>query len=213
MSQTNLNTLAELLEKIGRLDGHIFSALQLSRLLRYYEFVLKWNARLHLTTLIEPSLFFQRHLQESELAESLLLPSIGRIWDLGSGLGIPGLPMAILRDDLQVCLVEAKRQKVIFLEEVVSILKLENVEVINCRIEVLQDFSVDDCLVTRAMENLENLIPLISQMGENCSQMLFLGSDKLEKIISSSLPKGFYLARHRIQDADRRVVFNLKRST
>src|SRR5262245_31207941 len=75
----------------GELQGKSFSEPEIDLLANYYELVLKWNNRLHLTTLIRPQEFFNRHILESSFAESLILPSVNQFWDIGSGLGVPGM--------------------------------------------------------------------------------------------------------------------------
>ncbi|MCI0665770.1 MAG: class I SAM-dependent methyltransferase, partial [Acidobacteria bacterium] len=125
----------DLLRNSGRWDGQGFSEAEIDLLSKYYDLVLKWNKRLHLTTLTQPREFFERHILESAFSESLILPSVNQVWDLGSGLGVPGMVIAILRPDLDVRLVEASRNKALFLEEVDVSLNLKNLRVIESRFE------------------------------------------------------------------------------
>src|SRR5215475_8203011 len=115
-----------------------FAPPKIDLLSKYYELVLKWNKRLHLTTLTQPQEFFERHILESTFSESLILPSVNQVWDLGSGLGVPGMVIAILRPDLIAHLVEANRNKALFLEEAAAHLNLKNVEVIESRLEAIE---------------------------------------------------------------------------
>src|SRR6185369_4459750 len=91
---------------------------------RYYKLVLKWNDRLHLTTITAPDAFVRRHLDEAIFVEKRILPIVDEFWDIGSGVGIPGIPVAVRRPDMEVRLVEANRRKALFLEEVVAELQL-----------------------------------------------------------------------------------------
>jgi len=213
VNKSSLNSLHELLQNRGGLGSGDFTEQEIRRFLLYYELVLKWNPRLHLTTIIHPEPFLQRHLLESAFAASLLLPSVEQVWDLGTGLGIPGLPIAILRTDLMVSLVEAKRHKAIFLEEVVSSLGLSNVAVVNARIESLDDLPANSCLTARAVEKMESLIPEMIRIGGNCAQMLFLGSEESEQAVRNSATVAFQLKTHPIPRAERRIIFSLNRST
>jgi len=201
------------LREKGRFDGSPFSEAEIRGVLLYFELVLKWNPRLHLTTLIDPQRFFQFHILESDFAASLLLPGVTRFWDLGSGLGIPGVPIAILRPDLSIYLVEAKRHKGIFLEEVSNFLGLSNVKILNQRIEFLKPFSLGDCAATRAVEQMEILIPEIIKLGAKSSQMLFFGSESLEGKISLFVMPDFKVQVYQIPDSNCRCIFNLVRST
>src|SRR5215470_14405838 len=115
-----------------------FTGAEAYLLSKYYELVLKWNKRHHLTTLTRPQEFFERHILESSFSESLILPSVNQIWDIGSGLGVPGMIIAITRPDLGVHLLEASRNKSLFLVEAVDYLRLNNVEVIESRFEAVK---------------------------------------------------------------------------
>lgn len=213
MNDLNIISLEELLRRYGRYNGGDFTELEIERLRLYYQLVLKWNPRLHLTTIVEPSQFFQRHLLESDFAASLLLSSIDQIWDLGTGLGIPGVPIAILHNNLQVNLVEAKRQKAYFLEEVISSLNLTNVVVVNRRIESLANLPQNSCLTARAVEKMEALVPLMVEIGRDCGQMLFLGSGELESLLQKILPQSIQIRSYQILQSDKRKVISVIRST
>ncbi|HEX5085755.1 MAG TPA: 16S rRNA (guanine(527)-N(7))-methyltransferase RsmG [Blastocatellia bacterium] len=179
----------------------------------YYELVLKWNKRLHLTTLTQPQEFFERHILESAFAESLIIPSVNQIWDLGSGLGVPGMVIAILRPDLDVYLVEASRNKALFLEETVAHLKLENVKVVESRFETLETLPEESCLIARAIEKMEKLIPEILRMGERASQILLLGAKDIEDIARIYINDKRKIERALIPGSNRRYVINILCST
>ena len=92
---------------------------QIARLYSHYELLIKWNAKINLTSVRVPeeivvrhyceSLFFGAHLPEATAG--------ARILDLGSGAGFPGIPMGILRSDWQMTLVESHQRKAVFLRE------------------------------------------------------------------------------------------------
>lgn len=205
--------LEELLRRNGRIDQSPFSEMEIDQFLRYYELVLKWNPHLHLTTLTDPDSFFMRHLQESSFAEGFILPEVTQVWDLGSGLGVPGIPLAILRKDLSVNLVESNRRKAIFLDEAASFIKLSNLTVVNSRIESLEKLPPFSCLTARAVEQMKDLVHLMLEIGANCSQMLFFGSEHLKEVIESNLHGGFECEPYILPQSDRRLVISLTRST
>src|SRR5215468_2921189 len=131
----DVEQLTAILEKSRRLPGKGFSEAEIDLFSKYYQLVLKWNKRLQLTTLTEPHQFFERHILESSFSESFILPSVSQLWDLGSGLGVPGIVIAILRPDLTVHLVEISHNKTLFLEEASALLGMNNVRVIESRFE------------------------------------------------------------------------------
>ncbi len=213
MNQENLRKFEGLLRKNRRSTGAEFSDLELERLKSYYELVLKWNARLHLTTLTTPSEFFLRHIYESDFAETFILPSIDQIWDLGTGLGVPGIPLAILRPELIVNLVESKRGKVVFLEEAVSALKLTNVKVVGARIESIGQLPVNSCLIARAVEKMESIILEMMALGRNCRQIVVLGAEELGDKFRDFSESEFCISIAPIPGSERRYIINVLSST
>jgi len=205
--------LEELLTTKRRLSASHFSNQETDLFLKYYQIVLKWNDRLHLTTLTDPSAFWQHNLLESDFAASLILPTVENVWDLGSGLGVPGIPISILRPDLSIRLIESKTSKRIFLEEVTDALKLANCAVLEQRIENLAVPPVNTCLVTRAVEQISGLVPRIIDLGEECQQILFLGSKALGKIVRASVSTKKQMIENPIPNTVNRFIFNLTSST
>lgn len=213
MNQKSVSQFEELLRNNGRSTGAGFSDLELERLKSYYELVLKWNARLHLTTLTTPSDFFLRHIYESDFAETFILRSIEQVWDLGTGLGVPGIPLAILRPDLTVNLVESKRGKVIFLEEAVSALNLTNAKVIGVRIESIGQLPVNSCLIARAVEKMEDVVSEMVALGRNCRQMIILGAEELGTKLQDASESKTSVHIVPIPGSERRYVMNVLSST
>jgi 16S rRNA (guanine527-N7)-methyltransferase len=213
VNKSNVKLLEKLLRETRQSDRLPFSESEVQQFLLYYKLVLKWNHRLHLTTLVDPSLFFQRHLLESDFAASLIDSNITHLWDLGSGLGVPGIPIAILKPELFVSLVEAKRNKAVFLKEAVDSLALMNIEIINSKIESLRQFSSGDCLVARAVEQMAEIIPTMVKIGAESSQLLLFGSESLVTSIKPYLLPSFQMRAHLIPSTERGCVFNLLRST
>jgi 16S rRNA (guanine527-N7)-methyltransferase len=179
----------------------------------YYELVLKWNKRLHLTTLTQPQEFFERHILESAFSESLILPSVNQVWDLGSGLGVPGMVIAILRSDLDVQLVEASRNKAFFLGETVAHLNLKNVKVVESRFETLESLPEESCITVRAIEKMEKIIPEILRLGARSSQILIFGSKDLEARARIYINDKRKIESALIPGSNRRYVINIIRST
>lgn len=111
---------------------------------------------------------WERHLLNcAVLAE--LLPPRAAVCDLGSGAGLPGLVLAILRPDLEVSLVEPLLRRTTFLNEVVDDLGLGGVEVVRGRAEELHGASRFDVVTSRALAPLDRLLgwsmPLVSPEG------------------------------------------------
>jgi 16S rRNA (guanine527-N7)-methyltransferase len=118
----------ELLERGSRVLGLELTPGQIEQFLIFLELLLKWNRKMNLTALRSPSQIISRHFLDSLL---LLphLPETGRLLDLGSGAGFPGLPLKIARPGLSIDLVEATARKASFLKEAIRRLRLSGIAV------------------------------------------------------------------------------------
>src|ERR1700683_3079860 len=86
----------------------------------YIDLLLLWNKKLSLTTHVDPSEILRFHFGESAFGLKSMPTAKGRLGDIGSGAGFPGLPIALLCPDLEVSLIESNGKKSAFLSEVVS---------------------------------------------------------------------------------------------
>ena len=156
----------------------------------YYQAVLKWNEFIPLTTIVEPVDFARKHILESIFAETLIPESIEEVWDIGTGLGVPGIPIAIIRPDSLIFLIEANKKKSIFLKEIVHLLQLSNVKVLNERFESLPPFSANSCVTSRALDDLKHLLPKILNNTNQSDLTILLGTSELlaetQKLLTSS---------------------------
>jgi 16S rRNA (guanine527-N7)-methyltransferase len=131
----------------------------------YLDLLLKWNARTNLTAIRDPeeivrrhfgeSLFAARHLNPGNPDPSTPDPGTITLLDFGSGAGFPGLPIALLRPDIQVTLAESQNKKATFLREAVRTLDLPNVEVWAARVETLPADRQFRIVTLRAVDNME----------------------------------------------------------
>ena len=129
-------------------------------LLAYLALLARWNATYNLTAIRDPREMLVKHLLDS-LAMHAHLDGIGNLADLGTGPGLPGIPLAIARPDLQVVLVESNGKKARFLREAVRQLKLGNANVAESRIEAFDARGRFDAITARALATL----PLILELG------------------------------------------------
>lgn len=106
-------------------------------LCRYHELLTDWNTRMDLTNITDPAEALDRHYTDSLIAltQAQLFPQGASLIDVGTGAGFPGLPLAIVRPDLKVTLVDALNKRITFLNAVIEDLKLPNVRAIHARAE------------------------------------------------------------------------------
>ena len=112
------------------------SAEQQQKLLAFRDLLLKWNKTYNLTALRDPAQAISHHLLDS-LA---ILPHVGsgNLLDVGSGGGLPGIPLAIAKPELPVSMVDTVQKKTTFLQQAVIELALRNVSVHHARVEETQ---------------------------------------------------------------------------
>src|SRR5882762_2150390 len=112
---------------------------QLSMIQRYITMLLAWNEKVNLTAIRDPLEVLYRHFCESMYAAAAVPLTAGRLADVGSGGGFPGLALKIARPELQVFLIESNVKKATFLAEVVRDLGLADTRVLVSRYEELGD--------------------------------------------------------------------------
>jgi 16S rRNA (guanine527-N7)-methyltransferase len=124
-----------------------------TRLAQYVEILLRWNSRMNLTAVREPAEVVSRHLLECVQCAQVL-PQVDTLLDFGSGGGLPGIPIAIVRPEIRVTLGESQGKKAAFLREAVRSLGL-NAEVYDRRIETMSGDRVFDAVTLRAVDKME----------------------------------------------------------
>ncbi|SRR5579883_1796946 len=122
------------------------------KLLTFLELIVAWNRVFNLTTLTTPREMVYLHLIDSLIISPYLHGS--RLLDVGSGGGLPGIPLAITHPQQQWVLLDKTSKKTRFLTQVIAELKLENVEVIHSRVENFHPTDCFDSIVSRAFGTL-----------------------------------------------------------
>lgn len=126
-------------------------------LLVYLALLDRWNRTYNLTAIREPRAMVSLHLLDS-LAMHPFVRDLGNLADLGSGAGLPGIPLAIAVPALQVTLVESNGKKARFLREATRTLGLGNLRVAESRSEALDEPGAFDAITARAMATLADLL-------------------------------------------------------
>jgi 16S rRNA (guanine527-N7)-methyltransferase len=112
---------------------------QIAQIQRYIALLLKWNDAMNLTAIQDPLEILYRHFCESMFGAALIPVGNGRLADVGSGGGFPGLPLKIVRPDLEVCLIDSNVKKATFLAEAVRELAIPGARVLVSRYEELDE--------------------------------------------------------------------------
>ncbi|PPF21545.1 MULTISPECIES: 16S rRNA (guanine(527)-N(7))-methyltransferase RsmG [unclassified Rathayibacter] len=125
-----------------------------------------------------------RHVLNSALVAPLLRP--GLVGDVGSGAGLPGLVLAIVRPDVRFVLIEPMERRVVWLQEQVDGLGLENVSVLRARAEEVQLAEPLDQVTARAVSALSKLIPLTAPLLRPGGELVLLKGINAEKEIEAA---------------------------
>lgn len=125
-------------------------------LLAYLALLDRWNRTYNLTAIRDPREMVTRHLLDS-LAMHPFVEN-GALADLGTGPGLPGIPLAIAKPELRVTLVESNGKKARFLREAVRTLGLANARVAESRAEALDEAGAYDAITARALGTLAGII-------------------------------------------------------
>ena len=147
------NALRQRLESGARALHVELTDVQVDQLLAYVAELQKWSAAYNLTAVREPAEMVTRHLLDS-LA---VLPFVrSRVLDVGAGAGLPGIVLAIAAPALDVTVLDSNGKKTRFMRHAVRTLRLDNVQVVEARVDAWMDERGFDCVVSRAFSALED---------------------------------------------------------
>ncbi|WP_028695882.1 16S rRNA (guanine(527)-N(7))-methyltransferase RsmG [Pseudomonas cremoricolorata] len=163
---------AEELSTGARALGVSLSEQQQQSLLGYLGLLIKWNKAYNLTAVRDPDEMVSRHLLDSLSVMPFIHSDRQRWLDVGSGGGMPGIPLAILHPHKQVTVLDSNGKKTRFLTQVKMELKLDNLEVIHSRVEAFQPAQPFAGIVSRAFSSMENFTNWTRHLGDASTQWL-----------------------------------------
>lgn len=163
---------------------------QEQQLLDYLLLLIKWNQAYNLTAVRDPEQMITRHLLDS-LA---LLPYVQgkELMDVGSGAGLPGIPLAIMLPELQVTSIDSNGKKTRFQFQVKAALGLDNFQVHQARVEQLDPAVKSRQLVSRAFASLKDFVELTQSLAADDARWLAMKGQYPEQELQE-LPQPFVL--------------------
>ena len=172
MREEERKRVEEILQKGGRKLGVAFSFSQIKDFCIYLEELKKWNKGFNLTGIKEDKDIISKHFLDSLSCEMVMENFDGKMIDIGTGAGFPSLPLKIHRPQLSLTLVDSNQNKIIFLNRLISTLKLKEVRIVRARAEDFAKYNERenyDYAVCRALAKLrvtlEYTLPFLKIRG------------------------------------------------
>ena len=157
MTRVPLSVLTTSLPGIGRQ----LTSSEAEHLHKYINLLIKWQGSHRLVGSTKPRWLIDNIFLDSLGFLEVLPPAVQQLADIGSGAGVPGIPIAIVRPDLELTLIEARRRRVSFLSTAIRELGLSHVQVVGARVETLeQNYGGRfDAIVMRCAGDLNAMLP------------------------------------------------------
>jgi 16S rRNA (guanine527-N7)-methyltransferase len=188
--------LARLPKYLAEVGVHA-SPTQLEQFRTHFDLLMRWNARMNLTSVRDPEGVLRRHFAESAYLTQAVRLGSGTLVDIGSGAGFPGIPVKILSPRTKVILVEAVQKKAAFLKEVAREIGLPGLEIFAGRFEDMKDLTAD-WVTMRAVKLDERLMETIQRSVPRGTCAMFLGEADAAQVSGAKV--------HPIPGSDRRVI-------
>lgn len=161
----------------GEIDSFVLYAAELK----------KWNSKVNLTAITKDKEIAIKHFVDS-LSLAPYLTASDRLLDIGSGAGLPIIPLKILRPEIQMVSVDAVAKKIHFQRHIIRLLNLQNIEAVHARIEDLhkihsQKFSI---ITSRAFTSLDRFVNLAAPLLSEGGTLIAMKGDQAESEIAAS---------------------------
>lgn len=158
-----------------------------SPLLHYLILLQKWNKTYNLTAIRDMETMITRHVLDSLAIRPWIQGK--RLLDVGTGAGLPGIPLALANPNLEVVLLDSNGKKTRFLQEIKRTLKLENIEVIQSRVENYHPSFDFDTVTSRAFSELAQMLKWTRHLiGRNGIWLAMKGRLPETELASINLP-------------------------
>ena len=138
--------------------------------IRYLDLLTQWNKVVNLTSITDPEQMILRHILDSLSIHSYLQGK--RVIDIGTGAGLPGIPLALFYPEKSFTLIDSNNKKTRFLTQAVHELKLNNVEVIHTRCENYHPEEAFDSILSRAFASLQVMLETTQHLANESTRFL-----------------------------------------
>lgn len=157
----------------------------------FVEQLLKWNKAYNLTAITERDAIFIKHIDDSLVISPFLQGA--RIIDVGTGAGLPGIPLAIANPDKQFVLIDSNGKKIRFIKQIIHLLQLRNVTALHSRVEELEHHELFSSILTRAFASIYDMLTASKHLLAPDGVFLAM-KGQVDAAELAYLPEGFYVA-------------------
>jgi len=196
--------LKSLTKKLAAAQYAVSPAAQ-EQLIHYLQLLIQWNQAYNLTSVRDPQEMITRHILDSLSISPYLQGQ--RILDVGTGAGLPGIPLALTQPQREFVLNDSNGKKTRFLTQVVLTLKIPNVTISQARVEQLPSTPCFDSIVSRAFSSIAEFVNLtqhlccengcwLAMKGENPTKEIAELDDQFSTIVYDLTVKGLDAKRH-----------------
>jgi 16S rRNA (guanine527-N7)-methyltransferase len=172
--------------------GIVLTDKQKALLLAYVRLLDKWNKAYNLTSVRDPGQMLVRHILDSIVVEPYLVGST--FIDVGTGPGLPGIPLAIVRPDSHFTLLDSLGKRVRFLKQVQHELALDNIEPVQSRVELFTNEYGFDGVISRAFASIQDMLNWCSHLSKPKTGRFYALKGVYPEGELSQLPDGFSLS-------------------
>ena len=163
----------KLKEKMNRININLEEK-QLQNFRKYKELLLEWNEKINLTSITDEDEIILKHFVDSAIIKKFVEEN-EKIADIGTGAGFPGIPLKIINESQEICLIDSLNKRIKFLDEIIASLELKNISAIHSRAEEIGHNKAYraqfDVVTSRAVAKLnvllEYMMPLV-KVGGRC---------------------------------------------
>ena len=203
MTSSDLDEFGQTLREQSRDYDVELSDSSMSRLEQYFQLLQRWNERLHLVATCSPAEFASRHILESLVALHHLEQD-AVIADIGSGGGLPIIPILIAAPTARAVLIDSSKKKAVFLQEALRVTELtDRAEVVAERFENVPTPQVS-VVTCRALEKFVELLPGIVHWKPASAKLLLFGGVDLQKQIGQ---QELTFIAEKLPHSERRFLF------
>lgn len=173
----------------GKIIGIDLNEAQVENFYKYMNLLFEWNKKMNLTAITDEKDVIIKHFIDS-LTISKYIKEKSKVIDVGTGAGFPGIPLKILRDDIDVTLLDSLNKRITFLNEVISSLQLNNIKAIHGRAEEMAKNKLYrekfDVATSRAVANLSTLSEYLLPFNKIDGICLCMKGNDIKKEIDES---------------------------